>query len=68
MPDAKTITPVTSMGSENGPEWLREMRAYYAMNGAYRVQDVQRVLGDPRTVVGFPADRSLFAAALGQRR
>jgi hypothetical protein len=64
--DAKT-TPVTHMGSESGAEWVREMRAYYTVNGAYRPEDIQRVLGDPRTVVGFPADKSLFAAALGRK-
>jgi hypothetical protein len=67
-PDAKTASPITSMGTHNGPERLREMRAYYSVNGAYRTEDIQRVLGDPRTVVGVPADRTIGAAALGRRR
>jgi hypothetical protein len=57
-------TPVTHIGNEGSAEWVRDMQAYYALNGSYRVQDVQRVLGDPRTVVGFPTDHSLFAASL----
>ena len=61
--DART-TPVTHIGNEVDAEWLRDMRAYYASNGAYRAEDVQRVLGDPRTVVGVAADPGLFAAAL----
>jgi hypothetical protein len=66
-PDVRT-TAVTHIGNEVDAPWLREMRAYYATNGAYRAEDVQRVLGDPRTVVGVPADRTLFAAALVGRK
>jgi hypothetical protein len=57
-------TPVTRIGNEQGPEWVREMQAYYSSNGTYRVEDVQRVLGDQKTVVGVAANRSLFGATL----
>jgi hypothetical protein len=64
--DAKS-TPVTQIGNERGAQWLRDMHAYYSTNGAYRVQDVQRVLGDPRTVVGVAADRDPAASLTGRK-
>jgi len=57
-------TSVTRIESEEGAEWVREMHSHYSMTGSYRVEDVQRVLGDPRTVVNLPTDKALFAAAL----
>jgi hypothetical protein len=65
---AAKMTPITQLGHEGGADWVREMQAHYATTGSYRVEDVHRVLGDPRTVVGFATDQTLFSAALTGRK
>lgn len=60
-------TPVTQMGTE-GSEWVREMQAHYTTTGAFRVADVQRVLGDQRTVVGISTNQTLSSATLMGRK
>jgi hypothetical protein len=37
------------------PVWVEEMHEHYRVNGFYRVEDVQRVLGDPRECVSVEA-------------
>jgi hypothetical protein len=72
MPNRETratpSAPATQIGNEGGADWARQMQAYYSSNGSYRLEDVQRVLGDPRTVVGMAADRRLFAASLTDKK
>ena len=38
----------TSVPVETGPQWIIEMRDHYQKTGAYRADDLARVLGDPR--------------------
>jgi hypothetical protein len=33
------------------PQWVSNMHAHYAKTGQYRSEDLQRVLGDPRSQV-----------------
>ena len=69
MPERRTgQMPVTQMGTDGAPKWVQEMHAHYTTTGAFRVQDVQRVLGDQRTVVGVAANQSLSAAALMSKK
>jgi hypothetical protein len=69
MPDKKIGgMPVTQMGTEGPPKWVQEMQAHYSATGAFRLQDVQRVLGDQRTVVGIAANQSLSASTLVGRK
>jgi len=37
------------------PEWLSEMHDHYAETGAFRTEDVLRVLGDPKKGVDMGA-------------
>jgi len=39
-------------------EWVREMRAHYARTGAFRPQDLRRLLGDPAKGVEMGAGGS----------
>ncbi len=34
----------------NTPEsdWIRDMKRYYAIHGHFRVEDIEKLLGDPR--------------------
>lgn len=34
------------------PEWVRQMVDFYRRHGAYRPQDLRRLLGDPKRGVG----------------
>lgn len=43
-------------GRQEQPAWLREMHEHFQRTGCYRVEDVQRVLGDQRVSVGAPND------------
>lgn len=69
MPDEEQrAVRLTQIGNAQPAEWVREMQAYYVTNGSYRAEDVQRVLGDQRTVVGVAADNDLFSAAISRTR
>jgi hypothetical protein len=37
------------------PQWVSDMHAQFARTGQYRPEDINRVLGDPRSQVG-PGD------------
>jgi len=39
------------MQQASPPEWVREMIAHYRRTGAYRAQDLRRLLGDPNKAV-----------------
>jgi hypothetical protein len=43
------------------PEWLLEMHDHYAETGAFRVEDVLRVLGDPKKGVDMASEESARA-------
>ncbi len=58
--------PATPPGIEEEalePQWLKDMRAYFIETGTYRTEDVQKVLGDPRTRVEVQG--SIEASGLG---
>lgn len=40
------------------PKWLADMRSHYKQTGRYRIEDVHRVLGDPRVTVTIPIKHS----------
>ena len=50
---------VASSASSAG--WVAEMHKYFREHGAYRSEDMQRVLGDPRKSVGIPTSTSLLS-------
>ena len=36
---------------QQSPEWVKQMHSYFRQNGAYRAEDLHRVLGDSRDSV-----------------
>jgi hypothetical protein len=40
-------------------EWVTQMRRHYAQTGAYKPQDLRRLLGDPNQRAEMTADRSM---------
>jgi hypothetical protein len=52
------VGPTLADQQTNAPStWVSEMHAHFMQTGSYRIQDVQRVLGDPRQGVEIrPAD------------
>lgn len=51
---AHVVTPTEE------PQWVSEMHAYFWEHGFYRAEDLQRVLGDPKTVVERSTDDVSF--------
>jgi hypothetical protein len=49
------------------PEWVRDMKAYYAQNGTYRAADLLRLLGDPTKGVNTTQNPSLAGNSLSRR-
>ena len=43
------------------PEWLSEMHDHYAETGAFRTEDVLRVLGDPKEGVTMASEEEARA-------
>ena len=60
---SKTATPPDIEEEVLNARWLKDMRAYFNETGAYRTEDVQKVLGDPRTRVEVQG--SIEASGLG---
>jgi nicotinamidase-related amidase len=51
----------------NDPEWVASMHDHYQRTGAFRAQDLDRVLGDPRKEVSGESQTEL-ACALARAR
>jgi hypothetical protein len=49
------------------PQWVSDMHAYFAKTGQYRPEDINRVLGDPRSQVGPREAIDCLAAAASLR-
>lgn len=51
-------------------DWVRDMIEHYRRTGAYRPEDLRRLLGDPNRAVqvGPNADLSSFLASEGARQ
>ena len=43
----------------NDPKWIKDMQEHFLRTGAYRAEDLQRLLGDPRDHVELKATGSL---------
>ena len=41
------VTARGSLGPEPAPQWVEEMQEHFHRTGAYRPEDLKRVLGDP---------------------
>jgi hypothetical protein len=51
----KTVPKTAAVEQEpSAPRWVAEMHDHFRKTGTYRVQDLQRVLGDPRDSVEVP--------------
>jgi len=46
-----TMTPLTGASSE----WATEMQSHFARTGAYRTEDITRVLGSPTQGLSLPS-------------
>jgi hypothetical protein len=58
-----------TMGKANESKWLKEARDHFQKTGNYRPQDLERVLGDPRTSFeGKSADEIVAASKLSHRK
>lgn len=44
--------PMMKARQEATASWVQDMHAHYASKGAYRAEDLRRVLGDPRESFG----------------
>jgi hypothetical protein len=60
-----------SQDQKNEPNWVHLMREHYQVTGFYRPQDLERILGNPRSSFeGKPCDdllaASMIAAKAGQ--
>ena len=53
----------TSVPVETGPQWIIEMRDHYQKTGAYRADDLARVLGDPRDSVEIRGSGDVLGAS-----
>lgn len=47
------------------PKWLLEMHDHYAKSRAFRIEDIVRVLGDPREGVNMPMSEEEAKAFFG---
>lgn len=47
------------------PKWLLEMHDHYAETGAFRAEDILRVLGDPTKGVDVPTSEERVRAFFG---
>lgn len=42
---------------KDSPDWVLEMHRHFQQNGFYAAEDLQKVLGDPRTRVEVPSSQ-----------
>jgi hypothetical protein len=59
------VRPAQEARSEP-PQWVSDMHAHFAKTGQYRPEDIQRVLGDPRSQVG-PRDTTDWLALAARK-
>lgn len=50
------------------PEWVRRMSAYYRETGAYRPEDLRRLLGDPLKGVEVGPNAASIASLLSSKQ
>ena len=55
MPD-KPLTPEEMLHRAVPPEWVLEMHEHYAETGSFRIEDILRVLGDPKEGVDMMSE------------
>jgi hypothetical protein len=66
----KAVGPAPSdVQAETPAAWVSEMHVHFNQTGFYRVQDVQRVLGDPRQGVTIRPETDLrWASRVPKKR
>jgi hypothetical protein len=51
-PSKKTRNPIgRGLQKESSQEWVAKMHTFHEETGLYRAEDLNRVLGDPRTQI-----------------